>query len=116
MYYNICSIKIIPSTFNAIETNGESWAVMFRGDRSVAAKSTSWTWPAFKPGNASTLLEELGLKEHKPDGFDLFSVDFNKKTRFHFFTKYFFYQIKFLKIRKIGVLILLNWVYNCFFF
>ncbi len=52
---------------------------MFRGDRSVAAKSTSWTWPAFKPGNASTLLEELGLKEHKPDGFNLFSVDFNKR-------------------------------------
>lgn len=95
MYYNICSIKIIPSTFNAIETNGESWAVMFRGDRSVAAKSTSWTWPAFKPGNASTLLEELGLKEHKPDGFDLFSVDFNKKPGSIFLQSIFFIRSSF---------------------
>jgi hypothetical protein len=45
--------------------------VIFSGDRSVAARSTNWTWPGFKPGNANTLFEELGLREQRPVGFNL---------------------------------------------
>ena len=70
--FNVLSMKLVlPCILSVIAASGESCAVIMRGDRSVTARSTSCTCPVRRPGKASRLLEELGLREHNPRGFIL---------------------------------------------
>jgi hypothetical protein len=56
----------VPCKLSAIQLRGASCAAISRGGLSVSAKSTTWTCPDFRPGNANNELLLFGHKTQRP--------------------------------------------------
>lgn len=59
--------SLVPCRFIAIQDIAASCAATSRGGLSVLAKSTIWTCPVLRPGNANSELLLLGHSTHNPD-------------------------------------------------
>lgn len=57
----------VPCKLSAMQLSAASCATMSRGALSVFARSTTWTCPVFRPGNASKELLLFGHSTHKPE-------------------------------------------------